>query len=96
LHLVIYILFKDRCYTGDEVFGLTEHPHLTLYFGFVERLGLSIKRNEVDIAVIKEALSYEFLWHADLIRTIAKRLESLAIERSISRPSCIQNVNRVL
>ena len=87
---------ENKCYDGSIVEGLSEHQHLTLFFGFIERLGLYLKKKQIDKDMIISALSYEFIWKADLIRAIAEDVKLIAKENSTITPSFVENVFVVL
>lgn len=87
---------EGECYDGSEVYGLTEHEHLTLYFGFIERLGLAVEHEEINAESIKKAFCYEFVWHADLIRAVAKAARAKAEEGNCRVPSFAGNVDKIL
>ncbi len=87
---------KNKAYDGSQIDGLTEHQHLTLFFGFIERLGLYIRNKQIDRGMVKAALSYEMLWKADLIRAIAEEIRAIARETSSQEPTLVNNVLLVL
>jgi hypothetical protein len=45
---------------------LTEHNHLTMYLSFLQRLSISIDKDQVDVEAIKKAISDAMIWHAEL------------------------------
>lgn len=83
-------------YDGLITHDLTEHQHLTIYLGFIERLGNAIKNGELNEGALKNALSYEFRWHADLIRNIAICTKELAIERNVKCPTFVDHTEKVI
>ena len=86
----------EHYFVGEEYNGFSEHNHLTLYLGFVDRLGYSIKTNALDKAMLKAAIGYEMRWHIDFIRALAEVAEDKTKNASEeARPSFIEHVDKV-
>ena len=71
----------SKPYDGEMFDDLTEHNHISMYLGFLERLSLSIKKKYVDVNSIKEAFSDAMIWHAELILKICDSIEYNAQEQ---------------
>ena len=82
----IYPLKEGYYYNGKHVpedGGLLEIQHLFVYFGFLQRLGLSIEKEYVNKNEIKAGLCNMMLWNGELITKICDSIEDMATEREL-------------
>ena len=87
---------EEEDFSGDELDGLTEHEHLTLYLGYLERVAYDLSEELVDIKALRKALSYEVSWHADLLRAVAEQAREIAKVQNVGVPSFCGSTNLVL
>lgn len=57
---------------------LKEHNHLTMYLSFLQRLAISIDKDQVYVELIKEAISDAMIWHAELSLKVCYAIKGLA------------------
>lgn len=76
--------------------NLTEHEHLTLYLGYLQRISYRISKNLVDVDALRNALKYQFKWHADFLRGLAHHAKAIADEKDEEIPSFCSSINIVL
>ena len=82
-------------YLGEVHFGLSEHDHLGVFFGFMVRLDMSIRSGTVCVREIRDSLAYENRWHAGLVREVSRRAIELSRRSGSVEPSfasCVLNV----
>jgi len=83
----------SKSYSGELVDNLTEHNHLSIYLGFLERLSLSIEKKYVDVNSIKEALSDAMIWHAELVLKICDSIEYKAQKQKENHDKTVSTKN---
>lgn len=89
----IFPVSKGEYYEGEEMYGASEHGHLTLQLGYIERVGHAIQRGQIDKSQLKKALQYEMRWYADFLRSIAIVSEQICQKRQNSiTPSFVEHV----
>lgn len=86
----------EECYDGDVRDALTEHEHLELYLGYLQRIAFDISKDLVDVPALQKALSYQFIWHSDFLRSFISECRSIAEEKNTNIPSFCGSVNLVL
>ena len=87
---------NEETYDGGVRDALTEHEHLALYLGYLERIAFDISNELVDFRALKKALGYEFIWHSDLLRSLSSEARIISGEKNTKLPSFCDSVDRVL
>ncbi len=79
----VYPVKEGYYYDGKLVGHFLEVQHLIVYFGFLERLGISIKRGYVNLDEIKDGLSNIMIWNGELVSKICDAIEEMSTEKDL-------------